>query len=238
MRQPLSDENHQSGNNGRRVIYACDVGTTRPGPDGPAFAWAKISPEEPTLVRVSQNIERLVADITSEIQKGKSVAVGLEAPLFIPVPSSAMNLSRGREGEKNRSFAAPPGLAVASLALHQAAWILASLRSSCSPGCGFTTDWKAWPPSDERQMLFFWEAFVSGKAHSDKHVNDAATAVTAFWLNEVNLDQANAVTAERPLSLIGTAALWSGWTDDISVLHTPSLVIMPSQPFKGPLEQF
>jgi hypothetical protein len=234
----MGDKNQPSGNNGGRVIYACDVGTTRQGPHGPAFAWAKISPEEPTRVRVSQDIERLVADITSEIQKGKSVALGLEAPMFIPVPSSAENLSRGRAGEKNRSFAAPAGLAVASLALHQAAWILASLRSSCSRQCDFTTDWKAWPPSDERQRLFFWEAFVSGKAHSDKHVNDAATAVTYFLFNERNLDQANAVTAERPLSLIGTAALWSGWTDDVSVLHSPSLVIMPSQPFKGTLEQF
>ena len=75
-------------------------------------------------------------------------------------------------------------------------------------------------------MLFCWEAFVSGRAHSDTHVYDAATAATCFSLNERNLAQANAVTAERPLSLIGTVALWSGWTDDLAILHNSTLVIM------------
>ena len=222
----------------RRVIYTCDVGTTRQGRKGPAFAWAKILPQDPTRVRVSQDIERLVTDIGTEIQGGKSVALGFEAPLFIPIPSSAGNLSRGRVGERDRSFAAPAGLAVTTLAVHQAAWILSSLRIACNQGCIFTTDWKAWPPSGEQQMLFCWEAFVSGKAHSDTHVNDAATAGTAFLFHERNLDQANAVTAERPISLIGAAALWSGWTDDLAILHSPALVIMPSEPFIGPLEQF
>jgi len=226
-----------------RVIYACDVGTTRPARKGrqnrilgAAFAWARLSPEEPSVVRVSQDIERLVIELGNDMLAGKSVALGFEAPLFIPVPNSAENLSRRREGEKDRAFSAPAGLAVAALAVHQAAWVLSTLRRTCKDGCTFTTDWKAWPPSGEQQTLFCWEAFVSGKAHSDTHVYDAATAATCFSLNESNLDQANAVTAERPLSLIGTAALWSGWADDLAVLHSPSLVIMPAEPYKGPLE--
>ena len=79
-------------------------------------------------------------------------------------------------------------------------------------------------------------SFVSGNAHSDTHVYDAATAATCFSLNENNLDQVNAVTAERPLSLIGSAALWSGWTNNVAALHSPSLVIMPAEPYKGPLK--
>lgn len=233
----------QSGSSDRRVIYACDVGTTRPARKGrqnrilgAAFAWARLIPEDPTVVRVSQDIERLVIEVGNDMQAGKSVALGFEAPLFIPVPNSAENLSRRREGEKDRALSAPAGLAVTALAVHQAAWILATLRRTCKGEGAFTTDWKAWPPTIEKQMLFCWEAFVSGKAHSDLHVYDAATAATCFSLNERNLDQANAVTAERPLSLIGTAALWSGWTNDLAVLHSPSLVIMPAEPFKGPLE--
>jgi hypothetical protein len=229
---------HKSNSNGQRSLYACDVGTTRSGAAGSSFAWAKIEPEDPARVRVSRDIERLVADISSEINVGKSIALGFEAPLFIPVPISADNLSRGRAGERDRSFAAPPGLAVTTLALHQAAWILASLREACIRECGFSTDWKAWPPSSEKQVLFCWEAFVSGNAHSDTHVNDAATAVNAFSIHERNLDQANAVTAERPLSLIGTAALWSGWTENQAMLHRSALVIKPSEPFKGQIEEF
>ena len=234
----VSRKVHKSRNLDRRALYACDVGTTRSSAAGSSFAWAKIAPEDPTRVRVSQDIEQLVVDITIEINDGKSVALGFEAPLFIPVPSDAENLSKGRTGERDRSFAAPPGLAATTLALHQAAWILASLRENCSRECGFATDFNAWPPSNERQILFCWEAFVSGKAHSDTHVNDAVTAVNAFSFHEQNLDQANAVTAERPLSLIGAAALWSGWADDIAILHSPALVIMPSKPFDGHFEQF
>src|SRR5258708_2828604 len=144
-----------------RVIYACDVGTTRPARKGrrnrilgAAFAWAKLSPDEPSVVRVSQDIERLVIDLANDIQAGKSVALGFEAPLFIPVPNSAENLSRRREGEKDRAFSAPAGLAVTALAVHQAAWILAALRGTCKAGCIFTTDWKAWPPPGDQQLLF------------------------------------------------------------------------------------
>lgn len=145
-----------------RVIYACDIGTTRPARKG-----------------------------------------------------------RRRDGEKDGAFSAPAGLAVTALAVHEAAWILAALRRTCKAECIFTTDWKAWPPSGGQQLLFCWEAFVSGKAHSDTQVYDAATAATCFSLNESNLDQANAVTSERPLSLIGTAALWSGWTNDLAIPHNP-----------------
>jgi uracil-DNA glycosylase len=36
---------------------------------------------------------------------------------------------------------------------------------------------------------------------------------------------ANAVSAERPLSLLGAALVWSGWSDDSALLHAPCLVI-------------
>jgi len=75
------------------MIYACDIGTTRPTRRGRrnrilggAFAWAKLLPEQPGRVWVSEDIERLVNDISADIHTGNSVALGFEAPLFIPVP--------------------------------------------------------------------------------------------------------------------------------------------------------
>ena len=224
-----------------RVIYACDVGSTRKsrrnGILGTGFGWARISPEEPGVVRVSQDIEQLVTEIGHDIQDGNSVALGFEAPLFIPVHICAENLSTGRQGDKDRAFSAPVGLAVATLAVHQAAWILSELRPTCMGRCALTTDWKVWRPSSERQVLLCWEAFVSGTAHSDSHERDAATAANAFLVDEDRLDQANAVTAERPLSLIGAVALWSGWTYDLAILHRPTLVIKPIQSYQGRLER-
>jgi len=68
----VDDKNDRLRNICKRAIYACDVGTTRPGKNGSAFAWAKISPEEASRVRVSDEIERLVSDLGQEIQGGRS----------------------------------------------------------------------------------------------------------------------------------------------------------------------
>lgn len=226
-----------------RSIYACDVGSTRTPPAGRrnrirgvAFAWARVSSLEPTRVCVSQDIERLARSIGDDLTSGQSVALGFEAPLFFPVPQAAERLSRGRENERSRAFSAPAGLAVAALAVHQAAWLLRELFSRCGQTCEFSVDWTKWPPKGEKPLLFCWEAFVSGSAHSDTHVYDAATAATAFVAAESDLASANAVTAERPISLIGAVALWSGWTTDVKTLRGSTLVIKPDVPYRGVVE--
>jgi hypothetical protein len=38
---------------------------------------------------------------------------------------------------------------------------------------------------------------------------------------------------EHPLSLIAAAALWSGLATDTNVLHQPTVVIRPNEPFAG-----
>jgi hypothetical protein len=120
------------------------------------------------------------------------------------------------------------------LGLHQAAWILSTLRPGREhiPFAHRISDW----PRQE-QTLFCWEAFVSEGAHSDDHVRDAASALAGFFSTESDLVGATEVHAERPLSLIGTAALWSGWTDDAAALFAESAVIRPTQAFDGPILQ-
>lgn len=226
-----------------RVIYACDIGSTRqPRAErrnrirGVAFAWAKVSPSEPSKVGVSQDIEKLAQSVGDDLLAGKNVALGFEAPLFFPVPRAASDLSRGRSGDGNRSFAAPAGLAVAALAIHQVAWLLSQLHERCYQSCDFSVDIARWPPTGDRPLLFCWEAFVSGPAHSDIHVYDAATAAIEFLANESQLATANAVTAERPLSLIGAVALWSRWVAETDSLHAPVLVIKPRVPYRGTVD--
>jgi hypothetical protein len=214
-----------------RVAYACDVGSTRSdGKRGAqsGFGWARA--ERADDVEGGRSITRLVAAVAHDLSLGRSVALGFEAPLFIPVPLDAANLCRGRAGEGSRSFAAPAGLAVTALGLHQAAWVLAALRETPHrPRFAYrSSEW----PSDT-PTLFCWEAFVSGPAHSDDHVRDAATAVVAFLAAESDLAAATTVHAERPLSLIGAAALWSGWVTDSDVLHAATAVIRPSTAFAG-----
>lgn len=122
-------------------------------------------------------------------------------------------MSRGRDGERDRSWSAPAGAAVTTLGLHQAAWILRAAFAVAGSTHDFTTDWNRWP-GDGRPLFFCWEAFVSRAAHCPQNnpVQDAATAVSEFAGNEAALNAANAVTANPRLSLIHAAALWSGWS--------------------------
>jgi hypothetical protein len=134
---------------------------------------------------------------------------------------------------------APAGSAVATLALHQAAWILRGLFRSCREGCTFTLDCAEWPPTGSRPLLYCWEAFVSQEAHSvsltGADLQDAATAAMEFLTSEDDLEAANAVRTERSLSMIGAAALWSGWATDPDVLRQPALVVKPLMPYEGPI---
>lgn len=220
----------------KRIIYACDIGTTRCSAKTglPSFAWARVNPED-GAIQASSCIDKLVQQLESDIRQGCSVALGFEAPLFIPVPEDWKGLSKGREGDGNRSFASPVGLTVCALGIHQSAWILRTLYESSSRECDFTLDWQQhWPPRGHRPVLLCWEAFVSGAAHSELHLMDAATAVNFFYKHETELQDAREpVCAENPLSLIGSVALWSGWVSDLKFIHKPTLVIKPKEPFRG-----
>lgn len=222
----------------KRVIYACDVGSTlQQGRKAPAFAWARLLPNEGSKsVQGSSDIQQLVKRLELDIEEGHSIALGFEAPLFIPVPEDWKGLSKGREGDGNRPWSASSGAYVTTLGIHQSAWILKRLHESSFGKCDFTLDWQRWwPPSGHRPVLFCWEAFVSGGAHSE-HLRDAATAVAFFSDNEEDLQRANAVRAENAISLIWTVALWSGWTNDLHYLHKSTLVLKPNSAFEGKIQ--
>ena len=214
---------------GKRRVYGVDVGSTQRG----SFAWACVDPDARDLVAGSHCIELLSARVIADLRARRSVALGLEAPLFIPIPVAASRLSKARTDEGSPCWAAPPGLTVASLGLHQAAWILRRIAKHCGDFIDFRVAPTAWPPSPDVTMLFCWEAFVSGPAHSSTHLADAATAAMAFVNLEHRLPEATAVTAEYPLSLIGAAALWSGLVADSELLRTSTVVVRPASGFQG-----
>jgi hypothetical protein len=70
-----------------------------------------------------------------------------------------------------------------------------------------------------------------------RHQRDAATAALFF---EDALEAAkrggNPVhypDGSTPLSLAGLALLWSGWSQELSVLSQDALVVKPERPFSG-----
>ena len=89
-------------------------------------------------------------------------------------------------------------------------------------------DWEAFEAADAG--LFLWEAFVTGKAKAVTHVDDATVAVACFTAALPDPRSASAVIAERPLSLVGAATLWAGWSYDLELLHAPCLVLKAAAP--------
>jgi hypothetical protein len=73
--------------------------------------------------------------------------------------------------------------------------------------------------------VLVWEAFVTATAKGASHVDDAEIAVAAFTAALPDPRRVSTVTAERPLSLIGAAAVWSGWSSDDALLHVSPLVV-------------
>jgi hypothetical protein len=170
----------------------------------------------------------MVSRIASDAKKGMSVALGVEAPCFIPVPCDAGELSRARKGETNRARSASAGAYVTTLGLHQTAWVLRRLHAEFGGTHAFTMDWSFWRGGD-RPILLLWEAFVVSAAHSNDDIRDAATAVNEFCENEERLTEINAVTCFPRICLAHAAALWSGWSSDMSSLHSAMLVVRPKE---------
>jgi alkylated DNA nucleotide flippase Atl1 len=209
------------------VIYAADIGSIASG----NFGWARLDPEQGTA-QVDRNDGTEIADLVDAVAfdidvEERGVALGFECPLFVPVPENPRRLGAARPGEGNRPFSGGPGTAALVTGLVQAAWVLRSLRERCPEAASFL-EWQEF--TNAGRGLYLWEAFVTGKAKGAAHVDDALIAATTFRDALPDPPADNAVKAERPLSLIGAALLWSGWSQETAMLYQPCLVIKASAP--------
>jgi hypothetical protein len=219
----------------KAIAYACDIGSIKAG----SFAWARngSSGETPTS---SLAIDELIVSIERDVTEGMTIAIGFEAPLFMPVPDLSSNLNSGRNNESSRSMFAPAGATVTTIAIQQTAWILKHLHRKVGERLTLTMDWQTnW--RTRAAHLFLWEAFVSSTAHSKPehggHERDAATALQYFLHNDQDLNAVNAVTCDNPMSLIAASALWCGWLTDIQSLKSSCLVLRPTEPYSGPIKR-
>jgi hypothetical protein len=204
----------------RLAIDCADVGSIKGGNFGQARR------ERPAGLieqhRGGTEIVQLVDAASEDLEDGVPVALGFECPLFVPVPEEALRLGAGRYGDGSRAWSAGAGTGALATGLVQAAWVLAELRKR-RPADRVYLDWPGFEAAGAG--LFLWEAFVTGTAKADTHVDDARIAVERFAEALPDPRRSNAVTADRPLSLIGAAALWAGPSDDLELLRAPCLVI-------------
>ncbi|MYA88486.1 MAG: hypothetical protein F4X97_08560 [Boseongicola sp. SB0662_bin_57] len=207
------------------TIYCADIGSV---PNN-SFGWARLVGDE---FHKCNCIVGLVDDIACALAKQRKVALGFECPLWIPVPEEPQYLGKARRVDRDRSWSAIAGANVLATGTAQVAWILSELRSRLEKqGTPFPSVHLAWPnfPTSE-SFLFFWEAFVTGKAKSDGS-DDAGDALIACHEFKSRLrDPAETLEREqRVRSLIGVAILWAGLSEDLKLLHMPCVVVRPDE---------
>ena len=174
------------------------------------------------------DLDQCVGVLASALDAGP-LALGFEAPMFVPCHQSPSDLTKARQGECvggiNRAFSAGAGSAVLVTGLVVVPYLLTKLRARV-PGATATLDWRA-PPTERKHLLLF-EAFVTNqkKTGDSRHVEDARRAVEAFQDGMRDPAQLkSAVVVDSCFSLIGAMLLRTGWTHDLAILHEPCLVV-------------
>ncbi len=91
--------------------------------------------------------------------------------------------------------------------------------------------------TDADTGLFLWEAFVTGEAKATmmsadggEHAADALIACKEFAALLPNPAAESDCEPSAVRSLIGAAALWSDWTEDLMLLRSRCLVVKPKGP--------
>ena len=216
-----------------RVIYVVDVGSPRRG-----LAWARLDDTPSATPTGSAEFALVPARIAADIRNGSAVALGFEAPAFVPVPIHVADLARARTGEVRGGTARPwsygAGAYAATMAIQLSAWLLREIRTRLDGTAlpHITVDAHTW---GEASDLLLWEAFVSGDGHArgpnargvSEHIQDAATAAIYFreWLAQTPRG-ATEVSASPCISTLGASAIWAGWSKDVgqeSAIDLPSL---------------
>lgn len=204
------------------AIYCADIGSIIRN----NFGWAGLLQPGSTII-VSSDINELVECVASDLNNRLPVALGFECPLFVPFGRAPEDLLRNRSGERDRSWSASAGAQVLTIGIAQINYTLSKVQSRLAGKCPVFLDWAQF--SKAGQGLFVWEAFVSGNGKHGQtqspHTFDARTAVNAFDAQLSNSTLQNAIRESTVHSLIGAALLRTGWTEDVSLLSQPCVVI-------------
>ena len=194
------------------MIAAVDIGSPMAG----RLGWA-VLPNE----RTGKDIPKLVALITEALREGP-VALGFEAPLWVPMRADVMTLTKARVGEGSRSWSGFAGPTVLTTGLGVIPYVLTAIRKS-APDATATLDFLD-PPSEPGSLLL-WEAFVSADDKGDGDEDDALIAARAFQRACADLPGSQKLTPEPCFNLAGAMLLRTGWSSDLSLLEAEMLVV-------------
>ena len=171
--------------------------------------------------------------VFAEALKEAPLALGFEAPMFVPMRDKAKNFTHARDGERDRAFSAGAGAAVLVTSTVVVPYVLRGLQKAV-PCATATLDWQDWPHNGAGlpQLLLF-EAFVSKKAgkRDGRHIDDARLAAEELHnmlkAEEPKKPLESAVTVDQSFSILGAMMMRTGWACDMSVLKQACLVVKP-----------
>jgi len=199
-----------------------DIGTP-----GKSLGWAALSPAGEMVD--GTDVDTCIGVLSAALRVGP-VALGFEAPMWIPTRLDPSRLTSARHGEAgpglvSRPFSASAGATVLVTGMVVVTYVMRRLRE-LAPYATVHFDWQNF--LSEPGQLLVWEAFVTNqkKTHDTRHVEDAKLALGAFLLG-MESPQTFQSSVEEPdcLNLLGAALLKTGWTTDLAFLAAPCLVV-------------
>lgn len=202
------------------VVWVADVGSIKRR----KFGWCRaVSPSLNVASQFGIEIDQFVRSIYIDLLEGRKIALGLECPLFVPIPEDPQELTSARNGEGNRAWSAGAGCGALAVGLTESVWIFEQIKLLSKVDIIPVFEWDRFTKGYGN--IFIWEAFVTAAAKSSSHQGDAEIAANTFWAGYPNLIESNSVTVDRPYSLVGAALLRAGLTTDLTLLSKGCIVL-------------
>ena len=177
--------------------------------------------EGPSVTESGADIDLCIKSLAKAMNMGP-VALGFEAPMFVPYRRKRCDLDKARTGEGDRAFAAFGGACALTKGLVIVPYILEGLKRS-TKGARPTFNWHR--PLSKGDLLLF-EAFVTHVGKSVSHEECARLAIRSFSRGWENISTFESAIAESTtINLLGAMLLRIGWTKDLAVLSEECLVV-------------
>jgi hypothetical protein len=176
--------------------------------------------EGPSVNESGKDIDSCIEALTSAMRMGP-LALGFEAPMFVPYGRKRSVLDKARKGEGDRSFSASAGACVLTKGLVIVPYILEGLGRA-NPSAKPTFKWRC--RLSDRDLVLF-EAFVT-HVTSASHEDCARLAIRRFpknWGERASFE--SDIDEPCTMNLLGAMLLRTGWTDDPTILSEPCLVV-------------
>jgi hypothetical protein len=176
--------------------------------------------EGPAINQSGTDIELCIKALASAMDAGP-LALGFEAPMFVPFGRKRCDLDNARIGEGDHAFGAAPGACVLTKSLVIVPYILRGLRSRAA----VARPTFKWRDRLSRGDLLLFEAFVTNAGKSN-HQDCARFAVMGFREKRAKGGSIDSDLNEPcTMNLLGAMILRMGWSEDLKMLSEPCLVV-------------